>query len=306
MSRQTPQCSPAASRRSDGGAAPVKARHLYIHGGFTGTDAKFSFCFPPEEEYQGRFFQVTHQLLAGEEATPRHIAFALASGGYSVQTNMGGSDNPRTAEESASGQFDTTIRGYRVNAVAAKFSRVVAADVYGPHRTYGYLYGGSGGAYQTVTSAEMTAGRVGRVRSLRHGLAAIHPQLFHGARQRSPSSEGQLAVDHRCDRARRKRRPLRRAERRGARSAGGGHPDGVPAPGVVQLRPTGRRAARAGRQLCAGVGPDLSRRLLEQAGLPRHRPDVVRPCGAHPTRGDRCRCDFRPPEATQAVERPHG
>ncbi len=140
------------------GAAPVKARHLYIHGGFTGTDAKFSFCFPPKEEYQGRFFQVTHQLLAGEGATPRHIAFALASGGYSVQTNMGGRDNPRTAEESASGQFDTTIRGYRVNAVAAKFSRVVAADVYGPHRTYGYLYGGSGGAYQTVTSAEMTAG----------------------------------------------------------------------------------------------------------------------------------------------------
>jgi hypothetical protein len=141
-----------------GGAAPVKARHLYVHGGFTGTDAKFSFCFPPEEEYEGRFFQATHQLLAGEEATPRNIAFALASGGYSVQTNMGGVDNPRTAAESASGHFDTTIRGYRVNAAAAKFSRVVAAEIYGPHRTYGYLYGGSGGAYQTVTSAEMTTG----------------------------------------------------------------------------------------------------------------------------------------------------
>jgi hypothetical protein len=138
--------------------APFKARHLYIHGGFTGTDAKFSFCFPPEEEYQGRFFQATHQLLAGEEATPRNIAFALASGGYSVQTNMGGRDNPRTAEESAHGQVDTTIRGYRVNAAAAKYSRVVAAEIYGPHRTYGYLYGGSGGAYQTVTSAEMTTG----------------------------------------------------------------------------------------------------------------------------------------------------
>jgi hypothetical protein len=140
-----------------GGAVSVKARHLYIHGGFTGTDAKFSFCFPPEAEYRGRFFQATHQLLAGEEATPRNIVFALVSGGYSVQTNMGGADNPRTAEESAGGQFDTTIRGYRVNAAAAKFSRVVAAEIYGPHRTYGYLYGGSGGAYQTVTSAEMTA-----------------------------------------------------------------------------------------------------------------------------------------------------
>ena len=140
------------------GAAPIKARHLYVHGGFTGTDAKFSLCFPPEEEYQRRFFQATHQLLAGEEATPRNIAFALASGGYSVQTNMGGIENPRTAQDSASGKFDTTIRGYRVNAAAAKFSREVAAEIYGPHRTYGYLYGGSGGAYQTVTSAEMTSG----------------------------------------------------------------------------------------------------------------------------------------------------
>jgi hypothetical protein len=141
-----------------GGASPVKARHLYVHGGFTGTDAKFSFCFPAEELYQGRFFQATHQLLAGEEATPRNIAFALASGGYSVQTNMGGRDNSRTAEGSTSGRFDATIRGYRVNAETAKFSRVVAAEIFGPHRTFGYLYGGSGGAYQTVTSAEMTTG----------------------------------------------------------------------------------------------------------------------------------------------------
>jgi hypothetical protein len=149
---------PGGITTQHGGAAPFKARHLYVHGGFTGTDAKFSFCFPPPEEYEGRFFQATHQLLAGEEATPRNIAFALASGGYSVQTNMGGRDNPRAAEGSARGQVDTTIRGYRVNAEAAKFSRQVAAEIYGPHRTYGYLYGGSGGAYQTLTSAEMTTG----------------------------------------------------------------------------------------------------------------------------------------------------
>src|SRR5262245_55594613 len=141
-----------------GGGAQFEARHLYVHGGFTGTDAKFSFCFPPEEEYQGRFFQATHQLLAGEEATSRNIAFALASGGYSVHPNMGGTDNPRTAEEPSSGPFDPPIRGYRVNAAAAKFSRVMAAKIYGANRTYGYLYGGSGGAYQTVTSAEMTTG----------------------------------------------------------------------------------------------------------------------------------------------------
>lgn len=149
---------PGAITTQHGGAAPYKARHLYMHGGFEGTDAKFSFCFPPGEEYQGRFFQATHQLLAGEEATARNVAFALASGGYSVQTNMGGSENPRTAEETTSGRYDPTIRGYRVNAAAAKYSRVIAAELYGPHRTYGYLYGGSGGSFQTITSAEMTKG----------------------------------------------------------------------------------------------------------------------------------------------------
>src|SRR5918999_17513 len=111
-------------------ARPMKARHLYVHGGFTGTDAKFSFCFPPEDVYEGRFFQATHQLVGGEDATPRNVAFAVASGGYSVQTNMGGSENARTPEDSL--RFDTSIREYRVNAAAAKFSRTVAADIYGP------------------------------------------------------------------------------------------------------------------------------------------------------------------------------
>ena len=129
---------PGSITTQRGGAAPVKARHLYIHGGFTGTDAKFSFCFPPEEEYQGRFFQATHQLLAGEEATPRNVAFALASGGYSVQTNMGGRDNPRTAEQSAHGQSDTTIRGYSPSLtksrLAALFSGRQLAGKFGyPH-----------------------------------------------------------------------------------------------------------------------------------------------------------------------------
>ena len=31
--------------------------HRYVHGGFKGTDARFSFYFPSKERYQGRFFQ---------------------------------------------------------------------------------------------------------------------------------------------------------------------------------------------------------------------------------------------------------
>ncbi len=37
-------------------------------------------------------------------------------------------------------------------------SRVVAARIYGEHRPYGYLYGGSGGAFQTISSAENSVG----------------------------------------------------------------------------------------------------------------------------------------------------
>ena len=39
-----------------------------------------------------------------------------------------------------------------------QFSRVVAAELYGTHRPFGYLYGGSGGAYQTMGGAEHTSG----------------------------------------------------------------------------------------------------------------------------------------------------
>jgi hypothetical protein len=53
---------------------------------------------------------------------------------------------------------DPAIAAYRVNAAAAKYSRVLAAELYGEHRAYGYLFGGSGGAYQTIGSAENTRG----------------------------------------------------------------------------------------------------------------------------------------------------
>ena len=132
--------------------------HRYVHGGFTGTDARFSFYFPPKEQYQRRFFQTTHQLLTSENATPGNIGFAVASGAYFVQTNIGGAERATTTEQAVYGKLEPSIGGYRVNAEAAKYSRIVAARIYGEHRPYGYLYGGSGGAFQTISSAENTVG----------------------------------------------------------------------------------------------------------------------------------------------------
>jgi hypothetical protein len=138
--------------------APVP--HRFVYGGFRGTDARFAFYFPSEAEYEGRFFQgPVHQLrLTGELASKEEIEFAFDSGAYLVETNNGGSESCLTSRDCISGKYDPAVRGYRVNAAAAKFSRVMAADIYGEYRPYGYLYGGSGGGYMTMSSAEHTSG----------------------------------------------------------------------------------------------------------------------------------------------------
>ncbi len=127
-------------------------RHRYVHGGFKGTEARFSFYFPPKEQYQGRFFQhntpfpsseTLEQQSVGEEDK---IGFSIASGAYFIETNEGGS--------AVVGAGDPAIAGYLVNAAAARYSRTVAAEMYGPHRTYGYAYGGSGGAFKTISGFE--------------------------------------------------------------------------------------------------------------------------------------------------------
>jgi hypothetical protein len=138
----------------------IKARHLYVHGGFKGTDTKFAFYFPPKEQYKGRFYQPTHQLLTSENSSAYNVAMAVNAGAYLVQSNMGGKEIARSAEDNAAGTTDPSIGSYRANAAAAKYSRVVARRIYGPGtpRPYGYLYGGSGGAFQTADSAQNTSG----------------------------------------------------------------------------------------------------------------------------------------------------
>ena len=133
--------------------------HTYMHGYFAGTDARFAFYLPPPAQYKGRFILgPTHQTTTNE--TNRNPAFAFASGAYLVATNLGGSENPLLPLPI--GAADTSIRGYRVNTAAAKYSRTVANDFYaksyGKHRPYGYIYGGSGGSYMTICTMQQTKG----------------------------------------------------------------------------------------------------------------------------------------------------
>jgi hypothetical protein len=133
--------------------------HRYVHGGFVESDAQFSLYFPPTEMYQGRFFHNTYPMALTSDVGPFPIAFdvatgdlgfTFASGAYYVQTNLGGADRAPPA--------DPAIGAYRVNAAAAKYSRAVAAELYGEHRPFGYLFGGSGGSYQVIGAAENTTG----------------------------------------------------------------------------------------------------------------------------------------------------
>lgn len=139
----------------------VPIPHRFVYGGFRGTDLRFAFYFPAADQYEGRFVHgAVHQLrLTGEVAFPQEIQFAFDSGAYLVETNNGGTDGCLTARDGARRECDPTIIGYRAAAAAAKFSKVVAQEIYGyEHRPYGYIFGGSGGAYQTIASAENTHG----------------------------------------------------------------------------------------------------------------------------------------------------
>jgi hypothetical protein len=140
--------------------APV--RHRYVHGGFKGTATRFSFYFPPKEQYRGRFFQHITPVPDSENIEQlmppgqyNKIGFSIASGAYFIETNGGGQID---LTKGSLALADSTITAYRANAAAAAYSRKVAIGMYGGKRPYGYAYGGSGGAFRTIGSIENTRG----------------------------------------------------------------------------------------------------------------------------------------------------
>lgn len=136
--------------------------HRYLHGGFS-DGTRFSLYFPiSADSYEGRFFQYASPFPTSETSAQNGmngdnlsmIGFAVKNGAYFLETNSGGQidfTNGGKARESDIGAF-------RANAACAELSRVIAREIYGPHRPYGYIFGGSGGAYRTIGCIENTQG----------------------------------------------------------------------------------------------------------------------------------------------------
>lgn len=124
-------------------------RHHYIHGGIEGSTLKFSFYFPEKADYEGRFFHFVAPVQGTENASQTihkeddKISFAITHGAYFVESNMGGSQAEGT-------------QLYKCSAAAAQYSRIIAVRLYGEHRPYGYVYGGSGGSLKTFGCIENT------------------------------------------------------------------------------------------------------------------------------------------------------
>jgi hypothetical protein len=123
--------------------------HRCVHGGFEGTDTRFSFYFPPVDDYEGRMIAPLEGAHGGHEdafAGPMGeilggIALAARLGSYMIESNQGhiGDDvDPKAGD-------DNTIYGPRATNESARFSKHVAAQVYGQPPHHSYVWGGSGG-----------------------------------------------------------------------------------------------------------------------------------------------------------------
>lgn len=123
--------------------APSPHRRVRAHFSATDTTPRFNVTFylPPKDKWQGRFFQHVYPLQQDENKGD--IDFALKSGGYLV--NVEG--------------VPCACGGYRADAAAAKLARAYAAKYYSSSKhIYGYIWGGSGGSFQTIGAAENTRG----------------------------------------------------------------------------------------------------------------------------------------------------
>ena len=125
--------------------------HRYVHGGFEGTDTRFSFYLPPRERYAGRFLTFVEGGQGGHETRAAAMAgdglgtipFAIACGAFLVESNGGHVEEGPVAL--TRGPNDPAVTAYGANVQATRLARELAEDMYGAPPHHGYIVGGSGG-----------------------------------------------------------------------------------------------------------------------------------------------------------------
>jgi hypothetical protein len=133
-------------------------RFRYVHGGFTGTDTRFSFYFPPEEVYEDRFISWIEggqggsevNGLMGERATVGPT-FGAEVGAVIVESNQG-----HFGADLAGCGGDSSILCWRASAESARYMKQLAAEMYGAAPRYGYVTGGSGGGVRSINCFDRT------------------------------------------------------------------------------------------------------------------------------------------------------
>ena len=124
--------------------------HRFVHGGFEGTDTRFTFYYPPAEAYRDRLYQPLDGANAGHEdvfggplgAMIGGLEMVIRLGGYMVESNMGHVGDVMDPKAGP----DPTIYGWRAAAETARLSKFIAAQQYGTPPSHSYVFGGSGGA----------------------------------------------------------------------------------------------------------------------------------------------------------------
>jgi hypothetical protein len=141
-------------------------RYRYIHGGFKGTDTRFSFYMVAPERYQGRFLHALEGGPGGNEHTVPNITpdnitafpttnlhLAFAQGAYLVESNQG-----HLGMDLSGAKNDHSIIVWRASAESARFSKAVAQQMYGKAPHHGYIFGGSGGGIRSLKCLEEVNG----------------------------------------------------------------------------------------------------------------------------------------------------
>ena len=132
--------------------------HRHVHGGFTGTDTRFTYYFPRAEEWKGRMYQPIEGAHAGHEDAfggPMGeliggLEMTARLGGYMSESNSGHIGD----DIDAKGGEDPSLYGWRATAESARFSKHLAAQIYGRPPEYSYVWGGSGGGRRSPASLE--------------------------------------------------------------------------------------------------------------------------------------------------------